>query len=387
MGGGDLNLKKSWHPQLLSNQRKVYESEQRALEERKKTQQRVQELREERAQEELQKKIEEAGGKKRIDRVDFLYNGPTDGALGTTEELEGFLLGKRSIASVLTKDDGKQLRQTAGEDKFATALGNANSARDTATKIREDPLLAIKRREQEAYEAMMNDPIKRRQLLASMGIDDGVKKERREKRRHRHRDEDDRERRHKRRRSHSRHRSPSRDRHEDRRRHRSEDNRPRDDERRSSRRDDSRERDRPRDDRRYRSTRDDSNERNRSRDKDRHRQGRDDSRERKRYSDRRDTDRVGRDERDRPRHSYSGGRNSRPAVDDKAAEEERARKLEAMQSAATDLDADRRKRLAEIEERERLEQETEDRARQRGGDTTFSSGLNRKAVDRMGRRA
>ncbi|TLD06989.1 hypothetical protein PgNI_10160 [Pyricularia grisea] len=387
MGGGDLNLKKSWHPQLLSNQRKVYESEQRALEERKKTQQRVQELREERAQEELQKKIEEAGGKKRIDRVDFLYNGPTDGALGTTEELEGFLLGKRSIASVLTKDDGKQLRQTAGEDKFATALGNANSARDTATKIREDPLLAIKRREQEAYEAMMNDPIKRRQLLASMGIDDGMKKERREKRRHRHRDEDDRERRHKRRRSHSRHRSPSRDRHEDRRRHRSEDNRPRDDERRSSRRDDSRERDRPRDDRRYRPTRDDSNERNRSRDKDRHRQGRDDSRERKRHSDRRDTDRVGRDERDRPRHSYSGGRNSRPAVDDKAAEEERARKLEAMQSAATDLDADRRKRLAEIEERERLEQETEDRARQRGGDTTFSSGLNRKAVDRMGRRA
>ncbi|KAI6552729.1 hypothetical protein MCOR03_008239 [Pyricularia oryzae] len=386
MGGGDLNLKKSWHPQLLSNQRKVYESEQRALEERIKTQQRVQELREERAQEELQKKIEEAGGKKRIDRVDFLYNGPTDGALGTTEELEGFLLGKRSIASVLTKDDGKQLRQTAGEDKFATALGNANSARDTATKIREDPLLAIKRREQEAYEAMMNDPIKRRQLLASMGIDDGVKKERREKRRHRHRDEDDRDRRHKRRRSHSRHRSPSRERHDDRRRHRSED-RPRDDERRSSRRDDSRERDRPRDDRRYRSTRDDSTERNRPRDKDRHRQGRDDSRERRRHSDRRDTDRTGRDERDRPRHSYSGGRNNRPAVDDKGAEEERARKLEAMQSAATDLDADRRKRLAEIEEKERLERETEDRARQRGGDTTFSSGLNRKAVDRMGRRA
>lgn len=379
-------MKKSWHPQLLSNQRKVYESEQRALEERKKTQQRVQELREERAQEELQKKIEEAGGKKRIDRVDFLYNGPTDGALGTTEELEGFLLGKRSIASVLTKDDGKQLRQTAGEDKFATALGNANSARDTATKIREDPLLAIKRREQEAYEAMMNDPIKRRQLLASMGIDDGVKKERREKRRHRHRDEDDRDRRHKRRRSHSRHRSPSRERHDDRRRHRSED-RPRDDERRSSRRDDSRERDRPRDDRRYRSTRDDSTERNRPRDKDRHRQGRDDSRERRRHSDRRDTDRTGRDERDRPRHSYSGGRNNRPAVDDKGAEEERARKLEAMQSAATDLDADRRKRLAEIEEKERLERETEDRARQRGGDTTFSSGLNRKAVDRMGRRA
>jgi N-terminal domain of CBF1 interacting co-repressor CIR len=33
--GGDLNLKKSWNPNLLKNQARVYEEERKALEERK----------------------------------------------------------------------------------------------------------------------------------------------------------------------------------------------------------------------------------------------------------------------------------------------------------------------------------------------------------------
>src|SRR5690606_31179066 len=98
------------------------------------------------------------------------------------------------------------------------ALQNANSDRDMAAKIREDPLLAIKRQEQAAYEAMMNDPIRRRQLLSSMGMAEDKKKdkerrrEERHKRRHRrhhNRDsDDDDEGRRRRRRSYSRSRSP-----------------------------------------------------------------------------------------------------------------------------------------------------------------------------------
>jgi hypothetical protein len=37
--GGDLNLKKSWHPVLMSNQKRVWAEENKALEERKKTDQ------------------------------------------------------------------------------------------------------------------------------------------------------------------------------------------------------------------------------------------------------------------------------------------------------------------------------------------------------------
>lgn len=46
------------------------------------------------------------------------------------------------------------------------AVQNANTARDTASKIREDPLLAIKRQEQAALAAMANRPDIRRQLKA-----------------------------------------------------------------------------------------------------------------------------------------------------------------------------------------------------------------------------
>ena len=103
--GGDLNLKKSFHPGLMRNQRRVYDEEQRALDERKRTQQRINELKEERAKEDVQRQLEAAGGQKRVDRVDWMYQGPTDGQSGTTEEREAYLLGKRRIDGLL-KGDG-----------------------------------------------------------------------------------------------------------------------------------------------------------------------------------------------------------------------------------------------------------------------------------------
>ena len=204
--GGDLNLKKSWHPVLMSNQRRVWEEEKKALDERKRTDQRVKELKEERAKEEIQAKLEAAGSRKRVDRVDWMYQGPSSGQVGTTEEMEGYLLGKRRIDGLIKGTDHKKLEKQASEDSFM-ALQHANTLKDTASKIRDDPMLAIKRQEQAAYEAMMNDPIKRRQLLAlaGQGEEVKVKKEKKEKkhrrhhhRHHHHRDDSDDERNHKR---------------------------------------------------------------------------------------------------------------------------------------------------------------------------------------------
>jgi Pre-mRNA splicing factor/N-terminal domain of CBF1 interacting co-repressor CIR len=160
--GGDLNLKKSWHPVLMSNQRRVWEEEKKALDERKRTEQRIKELKEERAKEEIQNKLEAAGSRKRVDCVDWMYQGPSSGQAGTTEEMEGYLLGKRRIDGLLKGTDNKKLEKQAAEDSFM-ALQHANTLRDTAAKVREDPMLAIKRQEQAAYEAMMNDP--RKQFL------------------------------------------------------------------------------------------------------------------------------------------------------------------------------------------------------------------------------
>ncbi|RGP66267.1 pre-mrna-splicing factor cwc25 [Fusarium sporotrichioides] len=383
MGGGDLNLKKSFHPALRRNQQAVWDEEQKALAERKRTQQRLDEIKEERAKEEVQRQLEAAGGKKKVDRVEWMYQGPNDGQTGTTEETEAYLLGKRRIDNLIKGTEHKKLEKDAGTESFM-ALQNANTARDTAAKIREDPLLAIKRQEQAAYEAMMNDPARRRQLLAARGIDDEKKeksrrKEDRHRRRHRHRSADGEDRHHRRRRSYSRSQSP-------RRRDGSREDRHR------RRRDDSR-------DRHSRRRRDDSDEGDR-RDRDsrssgdRHRHDSD-----RRHSDDRRDDRPRdsrRDERPRDnnrqysRRSYPSDRRPRHnEEDDKAKEEERQRKLAAMQSAATELDVDRQKRLATLEEREQAAREADDKARERGGDRGFVNRLHQQAghkglAERMG---
>lgn len=415
MGGGDLNLKKSFHPGLGRNRAAVHDEEQKALAERKRTQQRLNEIKEERAKEELQRQLEEAGGKKRIDRVEWMYQGPTDGQLGTSEETEAYLLGKRRIDNLIKGTDHKKLEKQAGEESFM-ALQNANSARDTASKVRDDPLLAIKRQEQAAYEAMMNDPLKRRQLLSSMGVDDEKKKDKssrredrhRRKHRHRSRSRDHDERRHKRRRSYSRSQSP-------RRRDRSQE-----DDRHRRRRDDSGERSSRRrhgepdgrDERRSHRRRSDEEERSDRRESRRHRDsdrpgynsGSDDERPRRHSASeerpkprnghngdyRRDNRRSYGGDFRRNGHSHNNGNPRDTEVDDAAKEEERQRKLAAMQSAASELDEDRVKRLAALEDREQSLRDADDKARQRGGDRGFVNGLHRQAgkmdlADRMGR--
>ena len=411
--GGDLNLKKSWHPVLMSNQKRVWEEEKKALDERKRTEQRIKELKEERAKEEIQAKLEAAGSRKRIDRVDWMYQGPSSGQAGTTEEMEGYLLGKRRIDGLIKGTEHKKLEKQSSQDSFM-ALQNANTLRDTASKIREDPMLAIKRQEQAAYEAMMNDPIKRRQLLALAGQGDefNVKKEKKHRRHHhRHRDESDDERRHKRRRrdddererdhrssrsEHRRRRSPSYSRSPSPARRRDSfgrDRRPRS----VSPDDRGRERtERARDyDRRRRNT---SSAGSRSASPDRGRRSPD--RRRSYPAPRENGDRRGGYDRydryDNRRDGDYGRRDDRPVrrQPSEDREAERQRKLAAMQEDASNLDVDREKRLAALEVREREIREAEDKARAKsskyGDKGDFVHGLNRKAgdmalADRIGR--
>ena len=191
MGGGDLNLKKSWHPVLMSNQRRVWEEEKKALDERKRIEQMKKERQEERNIQEIQEMQEAAGGTKRAQRVEWMYSGPSAGQTGTNEEMEGYLLGKRRIDGLIKGTENKKLEKASTEDSFM-ALQNANTVRDTAAKIREDPMLAIKQREQAAYETLMNDPVSRRRLLKETGHDLKPKeKEHRHKHRHHHRDDRD----------------------------------------------------------------------------------------------------------------------------------------------------------------------------------------------------
>lgn len=379
MGGGDLNLKKSWHPVLMSNQRRVWEEEKKALDERKRIEQMMKERQEERNIQEIQDMQEAAGGTKRAQRVEWMYSGPSAGQTGTTEEMEGYLLGKRRIDGLIKGTENKKLEKASTEDSFM-ALQNANTVRDTASKIREDPMLAIKQREQAAYEALMNDPASRRRLLKEAGHDVKPKEiERRRKHRHHHRDHRD----------DDYYRSPKRRRTDDEDRHS-----------RKSRRYDEEDRHHRRSyhDQRRRS---DSSTYSRSPSPPRRR------RSPSPYSLRRSrspSPYYRRCSRSPPRqqtngyhlnHSKSFPSNRPPPRRNTSSPEaqpkenprdqavDKSARLAAMQADANDLDAVRSNRLAAIEERERVEREAEQKARDRsgkyGGRGDFVNGLNRRA--------
>ncbi|KAL9101030.1 MAG: hypothetical protein Q9163_003672 [Psora crenata] len=393
----------------MSNQARVWKAEQEALEERKRIEQMMKERQEERQIQELQEMQEAAGGPKKQVKVDWMYAGPSAGQAGTTEEMEGYLLGKRRIDPLIKGTENQKLEKGAGEESFM-GLQNANTARDTASKIREDPMLAIKKQEQAAYEALMNDPVRRRLLLKAAGQELPRSKDR-EKKRHRHHhshqsrrdDEDDRYGRSR----HSYDGKPHRKRNHHRRRSNSSSysRSPSPYDRRRSPSPYHNKRRRSRSPPPYRSRRSTSpSYRRRSPSPRRY------SRSPRRRSDYRNGNGNGHrlnhsrsfPARDRPpphkRHNTSSvsrspsprnfaSRPPRPPRPPPSAED-KAAKLAAMQSAASELDADRANRIKAIEEQERTEREEEERVRARSGKLTggkgeFVSGMQRK-IGEMG---
>ena len=252
-----------------------------------------------------------------------MYSGPAAGQSGTGEEMEGYLLGKRRVDGLLKGT----LEKPSNEASFK-APQNASPAvatRDIASKIKLDPMLAIKAREQEAYEAMMNDPVKRRALMKASGKEDGEDK----RRRHHHRHDDRHPSRHHSRRHHD------EDRHR-RRRHRSPSP--------------------------YRSRRSPSPSKSR-RSPSPYRSKRSPSPYRSK----------------RPQSSPIRRRSPPPSQDDRAAS------LAAMQQDASALDQDRVRRLAALAAQEQSEREADNAARERnvryGGRGDFVHGLHRQAGD------
>ncbi|KAH7106926.1 Pre-mRNA splicing factor-domain-containing protein [Auriculariales sp. MPI-PUGE-AT-0066] len=192
MGGGDLNMKKSWHPALMKNQEQVWLKEKDALEEKKKLAQLRKEKEEERQMQELQRMQEEQTGRKRQERLDWMYATPASGSTTNAADLEEYLLGKKRVDKMLIGDEHAKL---GAAHKDFIAVQNANTQRDILNKIREDPLLAIKQQEQAALESLRNNPLRLKELKEKSGVS---KKDKKDKKHRKDRD----------RRSYSRSRSP-----------------------------------------------------------------------------------------------------------------------------------------------------------------------------------
>lgn len=396
----------------------MWSEEQKALEERKRIEQLRRERDEERQIQDLQRLQEDSGKSRQHNRVDWMYQAPSTATGQYAEEMDGYLLGKRRIDGILLRNEQQENHKPGGgsgvesftnEGAAAAPLPTVANSRDTMTKVMADPLLEIKKREQGAYEAMVKESVRRGKKLVigdGGGGGDGASRDRERDRDHdrhkrrRHNSDDDRSRRHHRHRSH-RHRSRSSLSPEDDSRHRS--YRSRRDER-----DYHNDRDRRDRDRRDRTRRNERDHRDYSRrdDKDYYKpRDRDDDRRRDSYQRRRSPShsprpepnghsRTNRDYPDRPpRASHprrdrsrdrqpngnTNGHTTDTANTAQKLEEDRARRLAEMQSNATDLEANRRERIAQVTEQEERQREADEKNRSERG--RFVGQLHRQLQD------
>ena len=126
-----------------------------------------------------------------------MYATPASGSSQNQNDLEDYLLGKKRVDKILIGTENEKVKsflvvyrfhpsyhslQIGAAHKNFIAVQNANTARDVAAKVREDPLLAIKQQEAAAYEALMSNPLRLRELQERNGIKP-TKKEKKEKRR------------------------------------------------------------------------------------------------------------------------------------------------------------------------------------------------------------
>ena len=150
----------SWHPQTFHNKEKVWLAEQKRDEDVRKTEEWRKEINEERRREEMERLQVEAGIlPKRTPRLDWMYGGAV--AQFAQQDREDYLLGRKRIDDALASDTlaTNAVLHTSGMDPL--------SDREIATKIRNDPLFAIKQREKERYKEMSANPMLAREHVSS----------------------------------------------------------------------------------------------------------------------------------------------------------------------------------------------------------------------------
>ncbi|XP_063331610.1 pre-mRNA-splicing factor CWC25 homolog isoform X1 [Pelmatolapia mariae] len=182
MGGGDLNLKKSWHPQTMKNIERVWKAEQKHEAERKKIEELQKQLKEERAREEMTKYAEETGVlKRKDDRLDWMYQGPA-GQVSRDE----YLLGRPIDKQITDQYEEPESGPSAETGLLPGSIFNPTtpaSSLDLAAKIREDPLFEIRKREEAKKREVLTNPVKMKKIkeMLRQNLDKKDKKKKRKK--------------------------------------------------------------------------------------------------------------------------------------------------------------------------------------------------------------
>ncbi|XP_026158168.1 pre-mRNA-splicing factor CWC25 homolog [Mastacembelus armatus] len=191
MGGGDLNLKKSWHPQTMKNIERVWKAEQKYEAECKKIEELQKELKEERAREEITKYAEETGAlKKKDDRLDWMYQGPAN-QVSRDEYLLGRPIDKQITDQYQEPESGPSAETGLLPGSIFNPVTPASTL-DLAAKIREDPLFAIRKREEEKKREVLTNPVKMKKIkeMLRQNLDKKDKKKKRKKEKKEKKDKD-----------------------------------------------------------------------------------------------------------------------------------------------------------------------------------------------------
>ncbi|KAK6457092.1 uncharacterized protein RJT20DRAFT_37097 [Scheffersomyces xylosifermentans] len=156
---GDLNLKKSWNPALVKNQKKVWEEEQNKLKELKRIKERNAEYEKEQEyrnllklqygedfkQEDLKK-----GEKLKLSKLNWMYDDmpkvddPKENSSGFIESNEEFTEGKSKVENLLNGHKSFSYNKTNDNINRIINLGKTPAPRDEKRIAMDDPLLSIK---------------------------------------------------------------------------------------------------------------------------------------------------------------------------------------------------------------------------------------------------
>ncbi|CAI5731500.1 unnamed protein product [Hyaloperonospora brassicae] len=154
--------KKSWHTANLRNVEKVWIAEQKHAAEEKKVAELRKNIEQERQLQELRQLQADQGNKSAaIERVDWMYEGPSAAREKTAEE---FLLGKEYKGEdEKTAVEEVDLSATTKYGSLALTK-SALPANDAFQRLHEDPMMLIRKRQQAAREEVLKNPVKMKRI-------------------------------------------------------------------------------------------------------------------------------------------------------------------------------------------------------------------------------
>ncbi|XP_055837710.1 pre-mRNA-splicing factor CWC25 homolog [Episyrphus balteatus] len=183
MGGGDLNLKKSWHPHTMKNQEKVWKAEQAKNAEDRKMNDLRREIMEEKNREDLVKIGQSSGVLAKNDdkKLEWMYKSSSE-----LINREDYLLG-RPIDKAFELMEAEEKSQDMSGMKVPInhvehecipfsirSYRNATTSSeqvDLQRKILEDPLMMIKQKEMESRRKILENPVKLKELHRILKIE------------------------------------------------------------------------------------------------------------------------------------------------------------------------------------------------------------------------